>query len=189
MATITGYTAERMQAIEDGTVIDGEVLSGHLILTKHDGTQIDTGSVIGPPGPIGNLPDGVAVGQASVWDGSNWVAAKLVDANIDPAAAISPSKLANYPNDSSKVLGGDGVWKASAVTYRKITSKQVVNTIAETDLLSGEITIPANVMSTNKLLRLLAFGDWKNNAGDLTALPRFKVTFGGILVFDTESVL
>lgn len=44
MATITGYTAARMQAIEDGTITTGLYdSSGHLILTKHDGTQIDVG--------------------------------------------------------------------------------------------------------------------------------------------------
>jgi hypothetical protein len=44
MATITGYTASRMQAIEDGTIVTASYdSSGHLILTKHDGTQIDVG--------------------------------------------------------------------------------------------------------------------------------------------------
>jgi hypothetical protein len=44
MATITGYTAARMQAIEDGTITTGLYdASGHLILTKHDGTQVDVG--------------------------------------------------------------------------------------------------------------------------------------------------
>jgi hypothetical protein len=44
MATITGYTAARMQAIEDGTIVTASYdSSGHLILTKHDGTQIDVG--------------------------------------------------------------------------------------------------------------------------------------------------
>lgn len=53
MATITGLTADRMLAIEAGTVIDGEVVGDHLILTKHDGTQIDAGPVVGPAGPAG----------------------------------------------------------------------------------------------------------------------------------------
>jgi hypothetical protein len=53
MATVTGLTAERMLEIEDASVIDGEVLDGHLILEKHDGTTIDAGSVIGPQGPAG----------------------------------------------------------------------------------------------------------------------------------------
>lgn len=53
MATITGYTAERMKEIEDASIIDGEVNgAGNLILTRYDGTDIDAGSVIGPEGPV-----------------------------------------------------------------------------------------------------------------------------------------
>ena len=53
MATVTGLTAERMLAIEGASVVDGEVIGNNLILTKHDGSQIDAGPVIGPQGPAG----------------------------------------------------------------------------------------------------------------------------------------
>ena len=53
MATITGLTADRMLAIEGASVVDGEVVGTHLILTQHDGTTIDAGDVTGPPGPAG----------------------------------------------------------------------------------------------------------------------------------------
>lgn len=53
MTTVTGLTADRMLAIEAASIVDGEVVVDHLILTKHDGTQIDAGSVIGPAGPAG----------------------------------------------------------------------------------------------------------------------------------------
>jgi len=72
MATITGLTAERMLEIEGESVIDGEVVNGHLILTKHDGTTIDAGPVIGPAGPTG--PPGPAQGwipgEIRLWPGS-----------------------------------------------------------------------------------------------------------------------
>lgn len=56
MTTVTGLTADRMLAIEAASVIDGDVDgSGNLILTKHDGTQINAGSVIGPVGPQGPI--------------------------------------------------------------------------------------------------------------------------------------
>ena len=52
MATVDGLTKSRMLAIEAGTVVDGEVdVSGHLFLTRHDGTIIDAGNVVGPTGP------------------------------------------------------------------------------------------------------------------------------------------
>jgi hypothetical protein len=58
MTTVTGLTADRMLAIEAASVVDGDVVGGNLILTKHDGSQINAGSVIGPAGPqgpIGNM--------------------------------------------------------------------------------------------------------------------------------------
>lgn len=54
MATVTGLTADRMLAIEAASVVDGDVdASGNLILTQKGGTQINAGSVQGPPGPQG----------------------------------------------------------------------------------------------------------------------------------------
>lgn len=55
MATITGLTAERMEEIEAASVVDGDVVADNLILTKHDGSTIDAGSVRGAPGPPGAL--------------------------------------------------------------------------------------------------------------------------------------
>ena len=60
MTTVTSLTADRMLAIEAASVVDGDVVGDNLILTKHDGTQINAGSVRGPtgsPGPVGqDLP-------------------------------------------------------------------------------------------------------------------------------------
>lgn len=55
MATITGLTADRMLEIEAASVVDGDVINGELILTKHDGSSVNAGSVIGPPGPEGPM--------------------------------------------------------------------------------------------------------------------------------------
>lgn len=51
MAVVTGMSAARMLAIEAASVVDGDVVSGNLELTKHDGSKIIAGSVIGPAGP------------------------------------------------------------------------------------------------------------------------------------------
>lgn len=70
MATVTGLTAARMQEIEAASVIDGEIVAGHLILTKHDGTQIDAGPVVGPAGPPGPTgPQGLSAipGEVKLW--------------------------------------------------------------------------------------------------------------------------
>lgn len=45
--SVTVFNAERMQAIEDGSIVDGEINgSGHLILTKHNGDTVDAGDAL-----------------------------------------------------------------------------------------------------------------------------------------------
>lgn len=47
MASVTSLTAARMLAIEASSIVDGTIdSSGHLILTRHDGTEIDAGSAL-----------------------------------------------------------------------------------------------------------------------------------------------
>lgn len=55
MATVTGYTASRMKEIEDSTIVDGTVVGNNLILTRHDSSTINAGSVIGPQGTQGPM--------------------------------------------------------------------------------------------------------------------------------------
>lgn len=66
MATVTGLTAARMLEIEANSIVDGTVNEiGSLILTKHDGTQIDAGGVMDPllPGVAGQYYDGTKTWQ------------------------------------------------------------------------------------------------------------------------------
>jgi microcystin-dependent protein len=71
MATVTGLTAARMLEIEGESVISGEVIAGRLILTKHDGTTVDAGPVVGPAGPTGpgGPAGGLIPGEMRVWPG------------------------------------------------------------------------------------------------------------------------
>jgi len=47
MGTVQVFDSERMQEIEDTSVVDGHIDgSGHLILVQHDGTEIDAGSAL-----------------------------------------------------------------------------------------------------------------------------------------------
>jgi microcystin-dependent protein len=68
MATITGLTADRMLAIEAASIVDGEVIAGNLILSKHDGNQINAGPVVGPQGAPGQIgPMGFIPGEVRMW--------------------------------------------------------------------------------------------------------------------------
>lgn len=53
MATVTGYTAAKMQQIINATITAAAIVAGHLILTKGDGSQVDLGNIQGGPGPAG----------------------------------------------------------------------------------------------------------------------------------------
>lgn len=72
MATITGFTSERMLEIEGASVVGGKVVGGNLILTKQDGSEIPAGPVVGPPGPSGPVgPGGTFIpGEIRLWAGS-----------------------------------------------------------------------------------------------------------------------
>lgn len=53
MATVTGFTAERMEAIEAASVVDGNIVGDDLVLTRFDGSTINAGDVRGPTGSPG----------------------------------------------------------------------------------------------------------------------------------------
>lgn len=50
MPTVSGFTIDRALSMEAATVVDGAVVGDNLILTRHDSTTIDAGSVRGPTG-------------------------------------------------------------------------------------------------------------------------------------------
>jgi hypothetical protein len=92
--------------------------------------------------------------------------------------------------DGTKFLADDGTYKAvpvfSPTTYRKTTAKTVNTSTTATDLLNGEITIPANKMGTTGVLRLTAGGDFVNNSGGAVVHPQFQLIFGGTTLIDTS---
>lgn len=61
MATVTAFTAARMQEIEDNAIVDGVIVGDNLILVRHNDEQVNAGNVRGPIGPTGPTgPAGVA---------------------------------------------------------------------------------------------------------------------------------
>jgi hypothetical protein len=57
MATVTGYTAARIQEIEDQAIVSGTIVGDNLILNRYDGGTIDAGDVRGPQGVQGATGD------------------------------------------------------------------------------------------------------------------------------------
>jgi len=98
-----------MQEIEDGSVIDGDIVAGHLILTKHDGTQIDAGPVVGPAGPPGPTgPQGLSAipGEVKLWPSGTLP--ELADWGKWVWADGSAYDVATYPIAASHIAAA---WK------------------------------------------------------------------------------
>ena len=97
MATVTGLTAERMLAIENASVVDGEVVGSNLILTTHGGTPIDAGPVVGPVGPVGpqGPGSGTIPGEVRLWAGSALPVGASYGTWVWADGAIYP--VATYP--------------------------------------------------------------------------------------------
>ena len=83
MATVTGYTAQRMKQIEDETVVSGSVVVDNLILKTRAGQTINAGNVRGPVAeqqfaspavtlPPSGYPSGLSVSSAT---SSGWPSA------------------------------------------------------------------------------------------------------------------
>lgn len=94
------------------------------------------------------------------------------------------SDLSGYPADAAKVPRGDGSWGVLA-TYSKVTAKDVVSSVTETDLLNGEITIAASQLTAGKMLRAWLFGDALKNTGSTTGPPQLKLKLGAATLLDT----
>lgn len=91
--------------------------------------------------------------------------------------------------NTSITIGGTATNPTVATTsLRKTTQKQVVNTVTETDLLNGEITVAANAIGASGLLRASLFGDWVNNTGGNVDIPRLRLKLGATTITDTGVV-
>lgn len=71
----------------------------------------------------------------------------------------------------------------------KSTEKDIVNTASVVDLLNGEITIPANYIGTNGVLRCRLIGDYLNNSGADRSLLLSVVLGATTLWSDTTGLI
>jgi hypothetical protein len=131
MATVTVFTAARMQAIENASVVSGTVTAGNLILTKFNGATINAGSVIGPVGPTG------PTGEVTT------AALNAAIATVTAAGAVTETMLATGSVTSIKLANG-------SVTAEKIAS----NAVTTIKILDGNVTegkLGSNAVTTVKI--------------------------------------
>jgi hypothetical protein len=67
MASVTGYTAAKMEELANANIVDGEIVGDDLILTRRDLSQINAGNVRGPQGETGPAPETLqAIGDVMI---------------------------------------------------------------------------------------------------------------------------
>lgn len=94
----------------------------------------------------------------------------------------------NIPIQVEELIETDTINTWARGYLRKTTAKTVNTTTTATDLLNGEFTLPAAAMGTDRVLRLSAWGDWKNGASLDYDIPRFQPFLGGTMILDTSVI-
>ena len=174
MTTVTSLTADRMLAIEAASVVDGDVVGDNLILTKHDGSQINAGSVRGPqgsPGPVGqDLPILTAVPILDIgMSGQIRAGRQLTAADFTAMGLSAPIGLWNL-SDLSDVSGnGRNLLNKGAVTFDGIGINGQAATAAKF-LGSTAQALYISDIGANDPFRLKSgsVGCWSRNAKQMT---------------------
>lgn len=148
MATVTGFTSDRLLAMEAATVVDGNVVSGDLILETQGGGTINAGSVIGPAGPTGPPGDVSTAQMDAAIEASRALiqAANAVTSTMIAGLAITSAKLADQAVTSGKIADlnvTNGKLAANAVTTIKIADGAV--TSAKQSFIFIQANAPAGV--------------------------------------------
>lgn len=170
MASVTGFTAERMLAMEAATIVDGDIVGDNLILTRHDGATINAGNVRGPTGLPGitnaemlqHLPAGVIVDWIGTAAPTKWLGMTgqqvVSGRTLYPDLwAVLPSSMKHangddivMPNTKGKVSVGLDTADTDFDTIGKTGGAKTV-TLTQAQLPAASITIdpPATTVSVN----------------------------------------
>lgn len=146
MATVTVVTAERTLEIEATSIVAGNVnAAGHLILTRHDGTEIDIGAVSGMQLDRGTTyskvdaftyvgdTDPGAVAEGSVWLDTGAIAG--------PFASATQQGLVELATAAETTTGTD---TTRAVTPAGLKSVADTKQPSDSDLTAFAALAPAN---------------------------------------------
>ena len=174
MATVTGYTAERMKEIEDNSIVSGAVVGNDLILTKFNGETINAGPVVGSEGPEG--PPGPTTGGTvripHTWHipGEVKIASGDTDLILPFDIPVLAGKSSTIVAVRYKINSGTSVtfkMQANGVDIAGFTGLVAAQVAAQTDpadvsLTNGDSVVPVvtAVSATPKNLRITAWFDY-----------------------------
>lgn len=147
MATITGLTKERMLQIEGASVTGGMVdEDGLLILTRHDGTIINAGSVVGPEGPP--FTNGVDTVSDQLIDGFKAFRKKTTFQPNDGKSAVRIGTAVAGQGDALNItpVGPASVVFASGAEREEVDliSRARAASATQIELLNSTVNIYAN---------------------------------------------
>lgn len=127
MATVTGYTAAKMDEINNATVVDGSVVGDDLVLVTRGGTNINAGNVRGPAGPNGPA---MLVVMAS-GDLPNYTPGTGHDTEV---------AFVDNTNEFWMYSDGTDTWTKIASTMPAVIENPVLLAAPGTDALFGHVT-------------------------------------------------
>lgn len=204
MATVTGLTAERMLAIEDASIVAGEVDNGtgHLILTTHGGTDIDAGYVMGNAVDATETLKGIVelATNAEVAAGTDTVRAitpaglfsvlsvfQAQDDDLDDIADLVPSA-----NDIMQYVAGH--WENRTPTQVKGTLGLTAADVSGVQASDADLTAIAGLSpAANDTMQFIS-GNWANRTPaqvrtTLAVAPTADPTFTGTVTLSGRQVV
>lgn len=166
MATVTGMTAAAMQAIRDGAITGADFDSAnHLILTKHDGTQLDAG-IIGPA--TTSLAGAVELATSAE-----------TQTGTDTVRAVTPAGLASLPGYRVQILGYNALAESAApASYPYGTSLMGLNTGSGWSINSGFGTVVTESIDSGRTAQVF----YENSGGTASTkawVREYNTSVGG----------
>lgn len=174
MGTVTVFTADRMLAIENGTVVDGDVVGDNLILTTKDGTPIDAGNVRGPQGDTGATGNTGAAGA----DAAFKVRASDPTANLTLSGTQTIDGVALVVGDrvlakNQTSLQDNGIWVVASGAWTRATDADSSTEIAGAIVLVQEGTQHGGTRWVTSFKKTDTFGStamaWKRDLDGFNA--------------------
>lgn len=165
MATVTGYTAAKMQQFADASVVSGTVVGTNLHLTTQGGTVIDAGNVQGPQGNTGpqgiqGIPGGTSAQRDAFFGVPTVLADQVTLANKAPLWYNVTSGLleAYYVPSGSAGLTVPGFYSAPGWYQRDVATRRPLGTVALVEMTSA-----GGTTSTQQIVMNIASFTFKAN--------------------------